>query len=246
MGIGHEIAQGMLEMGARVVCASRDKERAEQAARALSKLTGGEARGIKMNVRDESEVDQGFKQVLEFWGRLDVLVNNAGGAPDSKFCHLWERRLADWEYVIGTNLTGVFLCTRAAARVMMPRKAGVIINISSIAGLVGRNRKMYEGLEMRPNLVDYAAAKAGVLGFTRDVAAELAPYGIRVNAISPGGIYRNHDPEFVRRYSEAVALGRMGREGLDLKGAAVFLASDASEYVTGANLVVDGGFIHFK
>jgi NAD(P)-dependent dehydrogenase (short-subunit alcohol dehydrogenase family) len=129
---------------------------------------------------------------------------------------------------------------------MMPAKRGSIINITSIAALVGRDRRMYEGLDMRPNLADYAASKAGILGFTRDVAAELGPYGIRVNAISPGGVQRDHDPEFVRRYEEATALGRMSIEGLDMKGVAVLLASDVGAYITGANMVVDGGFLVFK
>jgi gluconate 5-dehydrogenase len=129
---------------------------------------------------------------------------------------------------------------------MMSQGGGSIINIASIAGLVGRDRKMYVGIKMRPNLVDYAACKAGILGFTRDAAAEMGPYAVRVNAISPGGVFRKHDPKFVRRYSKQVALGRMAREGWDLKGAAVFLASDAAAYVTGHNLVVDGGFVTFK
>ena len=148
--------------------------------------------------------------------------------------------------MIETNLTGTFLCTQAAARIMMPARRGAIINIASIAALVGRHRQMYEGLDMRPNLVDYAASKAGILGFTRDAAAELAPYGIRVNAISPGGIERKQPAEFIRRYADATALGRMDREGLDIKGAAVLLASDAGAYITGENIVIDGGFVVFK
>ena len=148
--------------------------------------------------------------------------------------------------MIETNLTGTFLCTRAAAQMMMPVKKGSIINIASIAALVGRDRRMYKGLDMRPNLADYAACKAGILGFTRDAAAELGPYGIRVNAISPGGVQRDHDPEFVQRYAEATALGRMSIEGLDMKGVAVLLAGDAGAYITGANMVVDGGFLVFK
>ena len=103
-----------------------------------------------------------------------------------------------------------------------------------------------EGIDMRPKVVDYAACRAGIVGFTRDAAAELAPYGIRVNAISPGGVFRNHDPKFVRRYSQEVALGRMAREGFDIKGAAVFRASDAASYVPGESLVVDGSFLCFK
>jgi NAD(P)-dependent dehydrogenase (short-subunit alcohol dehydrogenase family) len=246
MGIGREIAQGLLEAGANVACTSREFDRARQAAGEMSNLTGGEVFGVALDVRDEQSVVSAFKEVADRWGRLDVLVNNAGGAPRAEHYHVWDRKLEDWQFVIETNLTGTFLCTRAGAQIMLPHRSGSIINIASIAGLVGRDRRMYEGLEMRPNLVDYAACKAGILGFTRDTAAELGPYGIRVNAISPGGVFRNHDPEFVQRYSNEVALGRMAREGFDLKGAAVFLASDAAAYITGENIVVDGGFVSFK
>lgn len=246
MGIGREIAQGMLEAGAKVVCTSRENDRAEQAAHELSMTAGGETLGLVLDVRDEQNVTAVFREVADRWGGLDVLVNNAGGAPLAKHYHVWDRRLEDWRYVIETNLTGTFLCTRAAAQLMMPKRRGAIINIASIAGMVGRDRRMYEGIDMRPNVADYAASKAGILGFTQDAAAELGPYGIRVNAISPGGVFRNHDEEFVRRYSREVALGRMAREGFDMKGAAVFLASEAAAYITGENLVVDGGFVRFK
>jgi NAD(P)-dependent dehydrogenase (short-subunit alcohol dehydrogenase family) len=246
MGIGREIAQGLLEAGAKVAFTSRKPDGAERAAHEMSALTGGETLAVVLDVRDEQSVASCFGLVRDRWGRLDVLVNNAGGAPPAENYHLWDRKLEDWRFVIETNLTGTFLCTQAAARLMMPQKHGSIINIASIAGLVGRDRRMYEGLNMRPNLVDYAASKAGILGFTRDAAAELGAYAIRVNAISPGGVFRDHDPEFVRRYSEEVPLGRMAREGFDMKGAAVFLASEAAAYITGANLVVDGGFVNFK
>lgn len=212
----------------------------------MSALTGGETLGVALDVRDEHSVASGFDLVADRWGRLDVLVNNAGGAPPTEDQHVWDRKREDWRFVIETNLSGTFPCTRAAGRLMMPVERGSIINIASIAGLAGRDRKMYEGIDMCPNLVDYAACKAGILEFTRDSAREFGAYGIRVNAISRGGLSRDHDLEFVRRYSEEVPLGRMVREGFDMKGAAVFLASDAAAYITGANLVVDGGFVTFK
>ncbi|MFH1006794.1 MAG: SDR family oxidoreductase [Candidatus Latescibacterota bacterium] len=246
MGIGRQIAQGFLEVGAQVILTSRLLVRAREAAEELAAETGGNVLPIALNVRDEESVAAAFGQIADLFGHLDVLVNNAGGAPDSAHCAIWNRELKDWNEVIETNLTGTFLCTRAAARMMMPKRQGSIINVASIAGMVGRDRRMYEGLRMRPNLADYAASKAGILGFTRDVAAELGPFGIRVNAISPGGVQRNHDPEFVRRYADATALGRMSTEGLDMKGMAVLLASDAGAYITGANMIVDGGFLCFK
>lgn len=246
MGIGREIAQAFLEMGACVAITSRTLDRAKTAAAELAKQTGGEILPLAMNVRDEKNVAMAFKQLEEKWQRLDVLVNNAGGAPQSDNYNVWNRKLEDWNYVIETNLTGTFLCTRQAAQLMMPRRSGAIINIASIAALVGRDRRMYEGLPMRPNLVDYAACKAGILGFTRDAAAELAPWNIRVNAISPGGVERGQPAEFIARYSRSTALGRMAREGMDMKGAAVFLAGDAAAYITGQNIVIDGGFVCYK
>jgi NAD(P)-dependent dehydrogenase (short-subunit alcohol dehydrogenase family) len=112
---------------------------------------------------------------------------------------------------------------------MMPKKSGSIISISSIGAFVGWDRRIYDGLDMRPNLVDYAASKAGIIGFTRDAAAELGPHGIRINAISPGGMDRSSlGREFVRCYADRTIPGRMGKDGWDIKGAAVFLASEAS------------------
>lgn len=245
-GIGREIALGFLEAGGKVVITSRDADRAGEAARELAELTGRETFALALDVRNPESVTAAFQSVAAKYGRLDILVNNAGGTPDAKPYPLWERRLQDWNYTIETNLTGTFLCTQAAARIMMPVKRGSIINISSIAGLVGRDRRMYAGLPMRPNLIDYAAAKAGVLGFTRDAAAELGPYGIRVNAILPGGIERTQPQEFIRRYADRTALGRMGRENFDLKGTALLLAGDAGAYITGQKFVVDGGFVIFK
>ncbi len=243
MGIGHEIAQGFLEAGAKVVITSRDLDRAQAMAK---EFHSKKVFAVALDVRDPKSVSAAFEHVAKKFGRLDVLVNNAGGTPDAKPYALWERKLENWNYTIEVNLTGTFLCTQAAARMMMPAKSGSIINVASIAGMVGRDRRMYEGLAMRPNLTDYAAAKAGVLGFTRDAAAELAPHGIRVNAISPGGIERGQPPEFIRRYKDRTALGRMGRENLDMKGTALLLASDAGAYITGQNITVDGGFVIFK
>ena len=139
------------------------------------------------------------------------------------------------------NLDGTFLCTRAAARIMLKQGSGSIINIASDASIIGIDRARYEGLNMKPNTVDYCAAKGGIVGFTRDAAAELSPHGIRVNAISPGGFERGQKPEFIKRYCGLTPLRRMGIDGRDLKGVIILLASDAGDYITGANISVDGG-----
>ena len=135
---------------------------------------------------------------------------------------------------------------REYAKLMMDQGlGGSVINIASMAGVVGRDRRIYsEG--MTPNPVAYSAAKAGVIGLTYDVAAYLGPYGIRVNAVSPGGFERNQPGNFIRDYSDLTMLRHMGRQGRDLKGVVVFLASDAAGYITGHNLLVDGGFTRYK
>jgi NAD(P)-dependent dehydrogenase (short-subunit alcohol dehydrogenase family) len=172
-------------------------------------------------------------------------VNNAGGHSQRATGRLETEPLEAWNDYIETNLTGTFLMIRECARLMIPRSSGSIINIASIAAVLGRDRRLYPS-GMRPQPVPYAAAKAGVLGLTSDAAAYLGQWGIRVNAISPGGFERGQPDVFVRGYASKTMLGRMGRDGEDLAGAVVFLASDASAYVTAQNLFVDGGFVRFK
>jgi NAD(P)-dependent dehydrogenase (short-subunit alcohol dehydrogenase family) len=174
-------------------------------------------------------------------------VNNAGGGSGRGEGALLERDPDAAAELIATNLAGVLHWCREAARHMLPAGRGRIINIASIAAMVGRDRAMYHRNRMPEQPVDYAAAKGGVIGLTLDLAGSLSPRGIRVNAISPGGFDKGNLPErFVADYGAATMLGRMGRFGADLKGAALFLASAASDYVTGHNLVVDGGFSVWK
>jgi NAD(P)-dependent dehydrogenase (short-subunit alcohol dehydrogenase family) len=148
--------------------------------------------------------------------------------------------------MISVNLTGVIFCCQAGGRLMAAQGHGKIINISSVAALVGRNRKLYEATGLAEQAVDYAAAKAGLLGLTRDLAAFLAPHNIQVNAISPGGFRKNQPEAFIQGYSDLTMQGRMGDSQSDLTGAVVFLASPASAHVTAQNLVVDGGFQYFR
>jgi NAD(P)-dependent dehydrogenase (short-subunit alcohol dehydrogenase family) len=170
-------------------------------------------------------------------------VNNAGGNTKCKAAHLFSRTAEEMVELVSTNLLGTLFCCKSFGKIMADQGHGKIINIASIAGLVGRDRRVYERNGMLGQPVDYAAAKAGIIGMTRDLAGLLSPLGVYVNAISPGGFGpRDIPPGFVQEYSDRTPLGRMGRDGIDLKGAALFLASPASDYVTGQNLVVDGGF----
>ena len=244
--LGLQMAQALAEAGADVVITSRSAESAEKSAKELAEYTGRKIIGTAMDVTDEDSVTRAFDMTIEKMGRLDILVNNAGGTIPSDNYKLEDRGLEEWRYAMRVNLDGTFLCTRAAARIMLKQRSGSIINIASDSGILGIDRSRYEGLDMKPNTVDYAAVKGGIINFTRDAAAELSPQGIRVNAISPGGFERGQKPEFIERYNKLTALRRMGIDGRDLKGIIVLLASDAGDYITGANILVDGGITAVK
>ncbi|MBR7131762.1 MAG: SDR family oxidoreductase [Lentisphaeria bacterium] len=242
---GAEIALGLAEMGATVAVTARDYQRAAASVKELKKETGYEFIPYELELTDENSVIRLFADIKERFGRLDILVNNAGG-HSKKACGLLEKEsLEGWREFIEPNLTGTFLMIREFAGLMMPQGSGSIINIASMAGMVGRDRKIY-GDDMTPNPIAYSAAKAGVIGMTYDCAAYLGEYGIRVNAISPGGFERTQPEHFIKDYSALTMLKRMGRAGYDLKGAVAFLASDAAAYITGHNLVIDGGFTRYK
>ena len=194
-------------------------------------------------MRFEDQVIALVDEVVEGFGHIDVLVNNAGNVvskPDTK--PLEQRPFEEWEFTIGVNLTDTFLCSKhVVGKAMKPAGGGVIVNIGSVAGMVGKDHRVYDGTPMGGVTIDYAAAKGGVINMTREMACWLAPYNIRVNCISPGGFWRSQPEQFVRQYNYLVPMGRMGQDGKDLKGVVVFLASEASAYVTGINLPVDGG-----
>ena len=242
---GEEIATGLAEAGAKVIITSRDSAKVRQIAVKMNKAYPGMIIPKIMDLLDEQSIIKLFAEINKEFGRLDVLVNNAGGHSNEACGFLERETLAGWNAFIDTNLTGTFLMIREYSKLMIPHKSGSIINISSVSSLVGRDRSVYtQG--MTPNPVAYTAAKAGVTGLTYDAAAYLGAFGIRVNAISPGGFERTQPKEFIGEYSRRTMLGRMGKEGQDLKGAVVFLASDAAGYITGHNLYVDGGFTRFK
>lgn len=245
-GLGLDEAGALVDLGAQVVVTSRRGDDAQKAAETLSMRAKVSVVGMALDVTDETSVENFFKKLIEQFGRVDVLVNNAGGAPMSGKVGIFDRELKHWEAVLRTNLTGAFLCTRAVAKQMKGQKSGSVINISSVTALLGRDPRMYEGLDMRANIVDYNAAKAGLLGLTRECAAWLGPFGVRVNAVLPGGFERGQPAEFIRRYSDKVPLRRMGRDHYDIKGVIALLASDAGAYISGESILVDGGFRIFK
>lgn len=240
--LGYAMATALAEAGARVIITSRSLKAARLAATSLASRHATDTYAVELDQTDFRSVAKAFAKIHGWQGRIDILVNNAGGSKLGPR-DLLSRAPRDVESLIQTNLTGVLHCSQEAARIMVRQSQGRIINIASIAGIVGRDRRLYKRHKMNGQAVDYAAAKAGVIGLTRDLAAVLAPDGITVNAISPGGFARDDLPrKFILDYSALTPLGRMGQEDTDLAGAVVFLASAASAYITGHNLVVDGGF----
>jgi len=231
-GLGAEFAEGLAEAGASLMLCARRDEWLVPGVEGL-RGRGFTAHAMRCDVSNIEQVQAVIDTTVERFGQIDILVNNAGVS--------WGERpetmtLAQWQKVVDTNLTGAFVFSQAAGREMLKRQYGRIINIASIAGLQGNvNGPYYAG---------YAASKAGLMGLTRELAASWGRHGIRVNAIAPGFFPSRMSETSIKLVEEGIKkttpLGRVGQPG-ELKGVAVFLASDASNYITGQTIVVDGG-----
>jgi gluconate 5-dehydrogenase len=232
-GLGKEMAEGLAEAGASLMLLARREQWLTPAVDQFKAL-GFECEGMLCDVSNPDEVQSAVEQTIERYGQIDILVNNAGvtwGSPAE------EMPLDKWRMVLEVNLTGAFLFSQRAGREMLKRKSGNIINVASVAGIKGTT-------EVGQHIVGYVAAKGGLIAMTRELAAKWAKRGIRVNAIAPG-FFPSRMTEKVLEETQpqieaAVPMGRVGREG-EMKGVAVFLASDASSYITGQTIVVDGG-----
>ena len=231
-GIGSEMAQGLAEAGAKIIICARREEGLNEAVEKFA-ASGIAAAGRVCDVSRPDEVEALVEAVAAKFGRIDILVNNAGttwGAIPE------EMPPEKWQAVLDTNLTGCFLMAQAVGRKMLERRSGSIINIASIAGLTSfANGPFYAG---------YAASKAGLIGLTRELAASWGRRGIRVNAIAPGSFHSRLADAAIDIYERSIqennVIPRIGIEG-ELKGVAVFLASDAAAYITGQTIAVDGG-----
>lgn len=229
-GIGRACALRAAEEGAKVAVNYASRADAAEEVVSLIKARGGEAFSYKADVSDLAQVESMVLEVVGRFGSLDVLVNNAGITRDALLIRM---KPEDWDKVLQTNLTSVYNCTRAAAKVMMKQRRGRIISLASTVGITGNVGQ-----------TNYSAAKAGVIGFSKSVAREMAPRGITVNVVAPGFIETDMTAvlsEDIRsKILEQIPLGRFGK-GDDVAGIVVFLASDQASYITGQVIVVDGG-----
>jgi NAD(P)-dependent dehydrogenase (short-subunit alcohol dehydrogenase family) len=248
--LGPRHAEAIARAGGYPVIADVDEGRAHAAAADLSTRLGVEIGAVQVDVSDPGSVARMTARVLDERGRIDILVNNAARNPkvesrDTAWSRFETFALEAWNGDIAVGLTGAFLCAQAVGRVMAERGSGVIVNIASDLAVIAPDQRLYrepdrsdEQQPVKP--VSYSVVKTGLVGLTRYLATYWADRGVRVNALSPGGIFNGQPDEFVRRVSELIPLGRMARVD-EYEGALLFLCSDASSYLTGFNLVIDGG-----
>jgi 3-oxoacyl-[acyl-carrier protein] reductase len=233
--IGEFISRTLAREGAFVAVAGRNLQNAQQVVSEIERQ-GGTALAIQVDVTRSQEVTEMVKEILDRWGAIDILVNNAGGFyKNSSFIEVTED---DWDFILDLNIKSVFLCSRAVAKHMMERRKGKIINISSQAGI--------SPYPQRPSYLPYGVAKAAVIGLTKHLAKELGPYGITVNAVSPGTTVSSRGsrvtgriPDY-KKIAEMTALGRLP-EPQDSAEAVLFLSSESSRHITGVNLSVHSG-----
>jgi 2-deoxy-D-gluconate 3-dehydrogenase len=247
--LGRQFCSTLAEAGAGVIVSDINEDEAGKVAESIISK-GGKAKAQVLNVTDPDSVNEMMAMAVKEFGGVDILVNSAALDPkfdsDERGKHsnaFEDYPLKNWQRAVDVNLSGAFLASQAAVRQMLTQESGVIVNICSTYGLVGPDQRIYQREGKAPEFkpVDYTVTKAGILGLTKYLAAYYGEKNIRVNALSPGGVFNKHEDDFIEAYSARNMLGRMA-EGDEMNGAMLFLCSDASSYMTGANLVVDGGW----
>ena len=233
-GIGRATALELAKAGAKIVINYAGNAAAAQEVLKAIQDMGGQAIAVQANIAVAAEVDELIQKTVTAFGSIDILVNNAGITRDALLMRMKE---ADWDAVLDTNLKGVFLCTKAVSKLMLKQRSGRIINMTSVVGLTGNASQ-----------ANYAAAKAGVVGFTKSMAKELGSRGITVNAVAPGFIATDMTevlPDSVKeQMTSTIPLGRPGTPS-DVAKAVLFLCSDAAAYITGQTINVDGGMVMY-
>lgn len=253
--LGAEFCKTLAEAGANVLIADLNGAAADGLAQEIdAQYAETRALSVEVDVTNPASVQRMVEAAVEAFGRVDIMVNSAaldpkfdpdheGGQSRPTSGAFEDFPLEAWNQALNVNLTGAFLCCQAVTAPMLAQGSGTIINLSSIYGLSAPDQRMYQrpGQPPRYKPVYYTVTKEGILGLTHYLAAYYAGKYIRVNAISPGGVFNGHDEEFVKAYSARAVMGRMAEKD-EMNGALLYLASDASRYVTGANIVVDGGW----
>jgi len=246
--LGQHFCRGLAEFGAKVAVVDLDEERTAVFAKTLAEESGVATIGVACDVSSEASVKQMVSGVTAALGPVHILHNNAASKSadiDRFFAPFEDYSLEEWRRIMSVNIDGMFLVAQAVgAQMQRQGSGGSVIQTASIYGIRGSDKRIYEGSHYMgrqiSNPVVYSASKAAVTGLTRHLAADWAEYGIRVNTLVPGGVESGQNDEFKRRYSNRVPLGRMAKP-TEMVGAVIYLASDASSYVTGQQIVVDGG-----
>lgn len=243
--LGEPMSAALLRNGARVVILDCNAERVKVVVdRVGGSPAGGRVMGFTADIRSRDQVEKVVAAIERDLGCIDVLINNAAAKSPNFFAPFESFPIEDWDFVMGVNVTGAMICSQVIGGAMAMRRRGSIINTLSIYGIVAPDQRIYDGSQYEGRAINtpavYSASKAALWGLTKYMATYWGASGVRVNAVTPGGVFSGQNDTFVERYSARVPLGRMA-EKQEMCGAVVFLASDASSYVTGQNLVVDGG-----
>jgi NAD(P)-dependent dehydrogenase (short-subunit alcohol dehydrogenase family) len=242
--LGEQHAIALSDFGATVVLTDINLDVIQERVHTLMARTGLPALAVRCDVTNLADWEETLRRALSEFGQVDILINNAAFTNQSRSANFsapfTEFPLEDWNQILNVNLTGSFLGCQVIGKQMLKQGRGSIINFSSLYGVVSPNHKIYLGTGINQP-VAYSVSKSGVLALTRYLAALWGEKGIRVNCITPGGVFNNHEKLFVERFSNLNPMGRMERKE-ELRGAIVYLASDASAYCNGHNLIVDGGW----
>ena len=249
--LGAQHGEAIAAAGGIPVILDLNAERARQCAETLHQRFGVPATGAQVDITDPQQVQAALADTLARFGRVDILINNAANNPkmentaEVNFSRFENFTLTQWQADLGVALTGAFLCSQVVGTEMARRGRGVIVNVASDLGVIAPDQRIYRQPDLPPHLqpvkpVTYSVVKSALIGLTRYLATYWADAGVRVNAISPGGVYNNQPEDFVARLADLIPMGRMAAVD-EYQGAILFLCCDASSYMTGANLVVDGG-----
>ena len=240
--LGSQYAEGLSQAGANVVLADLDFKKCSELSSHLEKRYSVNPMPIKLDLTKSSSVKEMVKKIMKKYNKIDVLINNAAYQGNDKLrtTEFEKLPISSWNMALSVNLTGIFLCCQEIGKIMVKQKNGIIINISSTYGIVAPDQRIY-GKSGHNSAIFYAATKSAILNLTRYLASYWQGKGIRVNTLSPGGVEKNQEVNFRKEYAKKTMLGRMARRN-EYIGPIIFLCSDASSYMTGSNLIVDGGW----